>query len=63
MEALKSDKTPDRGLMIGYLQTARSCSRKDCAGVLRFLSQLRLADHLVQGPIADKVVAWIIRFF
>ena len=63
MEALKSDRRPDRGPMIGYLQVARRASRKDCSGVLRFLSQLRLTDSEIQLPIADKVLAWIVRCF
>ena len=62
MEALKTDRKPDRGPMLAYLQTSKEASRKDASGVLRFLAQLRLADHLVQLPTADKILAWIVRF-
>ena len=60
MEALKMQKA-DRGPIIGYLQTAKIASRKDASGILRFLSQLRISDAAVQLPIADKILAWIVR--
>ena len=60
MEALK-EKRPDRGPMLGFLKTSKSATKKDCQGIYRWLTDLRLADAEVQLPCVDAVVSWIAR--